>query len=114
MCSSDLGVMTSTTAMAAAASDAFTAAGKAGKGYSVGEIIGDCGQIRLLKEGRLSIVLGVPAVYYGRSVMANTLRMLQGLPVKKSTVIPGNVYTPANIAKAPLALEIAPQFRKGC
>jgi ABC-type sugar transport system substrate-binding protein len=108
------GVMTSTTAMAAAASDAFAAAGKAGKAYSVGEIIGDCGQIRLLKEGRLAIVLGVPAVYYGRLVMADTIRLLQGLPVKKLTVIPGNVYTPANIAQAPLPLEISPQFRKGC
>ena len=106
------GVMTSTTAMASAAADAFRASGKTG--YSVGEIIGDCGQIQLLKSNRLAIVLGVPAVYYGRLVMADTIRMLEGKSVPKLTVIPGNVYTPANIAKAPLSLEIAPQFRKGC
>ena len=106
------GVMSSTTAMAASASTAFRSAGKTG--YSVGEIIGDCGQIQLLKNNQLAIVLGVPAVYYGRLAMATTLRVLEGLPVKKTTVIPGNVYTPQNIDKAPLPLEIDQQFRKGC
>jgi ribose transport system substrate-binding protein len=106
------GVMTSTTAMAAAAADAITSAGK--DAASVGEIVGDCGQINLLKAGKLAIVLGVPAVYYGELTVANTIRLLNGLPVKAKTVIPGNVYTPTNIAKAPLNLEIAAQFRKGC
>jgi ABC-type sugar transport system substrate-binding protein len=106
------GVMSSTTAMAASAATAFRSAGKTG--YSVGEIIGDCGQIQLLKNNQLAIVLGVPAVYYGRLAMATTLRVLEGKPVKKLTVIPGNVYTPKNIDKAPLPLEIDQQFRKGC
>jgi ribose transport system substrate-binding protein len=106
------GVMTSTTAMAASAATAFRSAGKTG--LSVGEIVGDCGQIQLLKNNQLAIVLGVPAVYYGRLVMASTIRMLEGKKVPKLTVIPGNVYTPANIGKAPLSLEISPQFRKGC
>jgi ABC-type sugar transport system substrate-binding protein len=108
------GVMTTTTAMAASASDALTAGGRAGKAFAVGQILGDCSQIRLLKQDRLSIVLGVPAVYYGRLVMANTIDMLEGGHPKKATVVPGNVYTPANIDEAPLDLEIAPQFLKGC
>ena len=106
------GVMTATTAMAAGAADAIAASGKSA--YSVGEILGDCNQISLLKKGKLAIVLGVPAVYYGQVTVANTIRLLNGLSVAAKTVIPGNVYTPANVAKAPLALEIAPQFRKGC
>lgn len=106
------GVMTSTTAMAAGAADAITRAKK--NAFSVGEIVGDCGQIKLLKQGKLAIVLGVPAAYYGQLVVANSIRVLNGLPVKKLIVVPGNIYTPANIAQAPLALEIAPQFRKGC
>jgi ribose transport system substrate-binding protein len=106
------GVMTSTTAMAAAAATAITAAHKTA--FSVGEILGDCGQINLLKHGKLAMLLGVPAVYYGELNVAYTIRLLNGLSVPKTTIIPGNVYTPANIAKAPLALEIAPQFRKGC
>jgi ABC-type sugar transport system substrate-binding protein len=106
------GVMTTTTAMAASAATAFRSAGKTG--FSVGEILGDCGQIQLLKNNQLSIVLGVPAVYYGRLAMASTIRMLEGKRVKKLTVIPGNVYTPDNIGKAPLSLEIGSQFRKGC
>jgi len=107
------GVMSSTTAMAAAAADAFTAAGKT-DAYSVGQILGDCAQIRLLQENKLAIVLGVPAVYYGQLVMGNTIRSLQGESVEKLTVIPGNVYTPENIDEAPLELEIAPEFREGC
>lgn len=106
------GVMTTTTAMAASATDAFAAAGA--DGYAVGQILGDCDQIRLLQEDRLAIVLGVPAVHYGRLVAANTLRMLQGEPVDALTVIPGNVYTPANIDEAPLELEIAAEFREAC
>lgn len=108
------GVMTTTTAMAASASDALAGAGLAGKAFAVGQILGDCDQIRLLQENRLSIVLGVPAVYYGRLVMSNTITSLEGEPVDKLTVVPGNVYTPANIDQAPLDLEIAPQFREGC
>ena len=46
--------------------------------------------------------------------MANTIKMLEGEPVDKLTVVPGNVYTPANIDQAPLELEIGPQFREGC
>ena len=106
------GVMTTTTAMAASASDAFSAAGA--DGFAVGQILGDCDQIRLLQDERLAIVLGVPAVYYGRLVTANTIRMLQGEEVEETTVIPGNVYTPANIGEAPLELEIGAQFREGC
>lgn len=108
------GVMTTTTAMAASASDALAAAGLSGKAFAVGQILGDCDQIRLLQEDRLAIVLGVPAVYYGRLVMANTINSLEGQAVEKQTVVPGNVYTPANIDEAPLDLEIAPEFRKGC
>jgi ribose transport system substrate-binding protein len=109
-----VGVATSTTAMAAAASDAITASGRKGKAFSVGEILGDCGQIQLLRNGSLPIVLGVPAVYYGELVMAYTIQLLEGKKVPKKTVIPGNVYTPSNIKKAPLKLEISAQFRKGC
>jgi ribose transport system substrate-binding protein len=109
-----VGVATSTTAMAVGAADAVAKAGRKGKTFSVGEIIGDCGQIRLLKNGTLPIVLGVPAVYYGDLVTAYAIEYLEGKKVPKMTVIPGNVYTPANINKAPLKLEIAAQFRKGC
>ena len=108
------GVMTTTTAMAASASDALASGGRAGEAFAVGQILGDCDQIRLLQEDRLSIVLGVPAVYYGRSVMANTIKSLEGEQVDELTVVPGNVYTPANIEEAPLDLEIAPEFREGC
>lgn len=108
------GVMTTTTAMAASASDALAAGGRAGEAFAVGQILGDCDQIRLLQEGRLAIVLGVPAVYYGRLAMANTIDMLEGGTPEKLTVVPGNVYTPDNIDEAPLDLEIAPQFREGC
>jgi ribose transport system substrate-binding protein len=108
------GVMTTTTAMAAAAADAIAAGGRSGEAFSVGEILGDCDQIRLLQEERLAIVLGVPAVYYGQVTVANTIRMLEGESVEELTVIPGNVYTPANIDEAPLELEIAPEFREGC
>ena len=108
------GVMTTTTAMAASASDALASGGQAGKAFAVGQILGDCDQIKLLQEGRLAIVLGVPAVYYGQLVMANTISALEGKPVDELTVVPGNVYTPENIDEAPLDLEIAPQFRKGC
>jgi len=108
------GVMTTTTAMAAAASDALATGGRAGEAFAVGQILGDCDQIRLLQEDRLAIVLGVPAVYYGRLVMANTVKALEGEQVPQETVIPGNVYTPSNIADAPLELEIGPQFREGC
>jgi ABC-type sugar transport system substrate-binding protein len=108
------GVMSSTTAMAAAASDALAAAGRGDEAFAVGQILGDCDQIRLLQEGRLAIVLGVPAVFYGRLVTANTIKLLEGEDVDETTVIPGNVYTPANIDQAPLELEIGPQFRKGC
>lgn len=106
------GVMTTTTAMAAAASDAFAAAGK--DGYSVGQILGGCDQIKLLQDDQLAIVLGVPAVHYGELVVANTIRSLNGEPVDKTTVVPGNVYTPDNIDEAPLDQEIAPEFREGC
>jgi ABC-type sugar transport system substrate-binding protein len=108
------GVMTTTTAMAASASDALAASGRGGSAFAVGQILGDCDQIRLLQENRLAIVLGVPAVYYGRLAMANTISMLEGGSPDKLTVVPGNVYTPANIDDAPLELEIAPQFREGC
>jgi len=108
------GVMTTTTAMAAAAADAIAAAGRSGEAFSVGEILGDCDQIRLLQDGRLAIVLGVPAVYYGQVTVANTIRMLEGQSVEELTVIPGNVYTPENIDEAPLELEIDPEFREGC
>lgn len=108
------GVVTTTTAMAAAAADAIAAAGRSGEAFSVGEILGDCDQIRLLQDGRLAIVLGVPAVYYGQVTVANTSRMLEGQSVEELTVIPGNVYTPTNIDEAPLELEIAPEFREGC
>jgi hypothetical protein len=46
--------------------------------------------------------------------MANTINALEGGAPEKQTVVPGNVYTPANIDEAPLELEIAPEFRKGC
>jgi ABC-type sugar transport system substrate-binding protein len=106
--------MSTTTAMAAAASDALAAGGRAGEAFAVGQILGDCDQIRLLQEGRLAIVLGVPAVYYGRLVMANTITHLEGEEVENPVVVPGNVYTPENIDQAPLELEIGPQFREGC
>lgn len=108
------GVMTTTTAMAASASDALAASGRAGEAFAVGQILGDCDQIRLLQEERLSIVLGVPAVYYGRLVMANTITSLEGGQVDELTVVPGNVYTPENIDEAPLDLEIGPEFRESC
>ncbi len=108
------GVMTTTTAMAASASDALAAGGRGSDAFAVGQILGDCDQIRLLPDDRLAIVLGVPAVYYGRLAMANTISMLEGGTVDQLTVVPGNVYTPANIDDAPLELEIAPQFREGC
>ncbi|MGD9695448.1 MAG: sugar ABC transporter substrate-binding protein [Thermoleophilia bacterium] len=108
------GVMTTTTAMAAAASDALAAGGRAGEAFAVGQILGDCDQIRLLQEDRLAIVLGVPAVYYGRLVVANTISLLEGGSPDELTVVPGNVYTPANIDEAPLDLEIDAEFRASC
>lgn len=108
------GVVTTTGEMAVAALTAIDAAGLTGEVGVVGEIVGDCIQIELLREGRLPILLGVPAVYSAQLVMATTIMVLEGEEVPKTQIIPGNVYTPDNIDEAPLELEVAPEFLSGC
>jgi ABC-type sugar transport system substrate-binding protein len=101
-------------AMAVGALNAIGAAHKSGQ-VSVGaEILTDCTEVNLIKKGTLSLVLGVPAVFTGQLGMATAIRLIEGRSVPKKQVIPGNIYTPANIKRAPLHWEIEPQYMKGC
>lgn len=108
------GVVTMSTEMALAASKAIKDAGRQGKAFAVAEILGDCSQVQAIKDGTLPIILGVPAIQIARVTMATTVRVLQGLPVPKTQLVPRNIYTPDNIDKAPLDLEADPKFLGAC
>ncbi len=108
------GVMTTLVSMAVSATDAITAAGNDGKTFAVGAILSGCDDIEALKQNRLAIAVGEPAVYTARVGIANTIRMLNGEKVEPLTLIPNNVYTPETIEDAPLELEVRPEFREGC
>lgn len=108
------GVVTSLVQQAVGAVTAAQAAGVPGHVTAVGEALADCGQIGLLKRGSLPIIAGMPAVYYGRLMMATVVRSLEGESVPKKQIVPINIYTKDNIDKAPLNLELSDKFRDGC
>lgn len=108
------GVVTSLVQQAVAARTAAQTAGAGDQVVAVGEALADCGQIDLLKQGDLPIIAGMPAVYYGQLMLATVVQSLEGEDVPAEQIIPINIYTADNIDEAPLELELAAEFRKGC
>jgi ribose transport system substrate-binding protein len=108
------GVVTSLVQQAVAAVTAAQAAGAGGQVTAVGEALADCGQIDMLKDGTMPIIAGMPGVYYGQLMMATVLASLEGQDVPAEQIVPINIYTQENIDEAPLELELADDFRKGC
>jgi ABC-type sugar transport system substrate-binding protein len=107
------GVITSIAVMAGGAADAIETAGLKGKVYTVAGLIGSKENIQDIKNGRISIMIGVPSVYYARLGVIVTANMLNGKPYPLRTIIPGQILTADNIdTPGALRWELRPEFLK--
>jgi ABC-type sugar transport system substrate-binding protein len=107
------GVITSIAVMASGAADAIEAAGDKGKVFTVSGLIGSKANVTDIKTGRIGFMVGVPSVFYAREVVIVTANLLNGKPYPKKTIIPGQVFTAANISKpGALRWELRPEFLK--
>jgi ABC-type sugar transport system substrate-binding protein len=107
------GVITSIAVMASGAADAIEAAGAKNKVFTVSGLIGSKANVTDIKTGRIRFMVGVPSVFYSREVVIVTANLLNGKPYPKKTIIPGQVFTAANIsARGALRWELRPEFLK--
>ena len=91
------GVMTSIAVMAGGAADAIDAAGKTGEVLTTAGLIGSKENVDDVQSGRITIMVGVPSVYYARKVVADTITMLNGDAYDNETIIEGSTFTADNI-----------------
>lgn len=107
------GVITSIAVMAGGAADAIQAAGKTGKVFTVSGLIGSKENVQDIKNGRISFMVGVPSVFYSDEVDIVLANLLNGKPYPKKVIIPGQVFTAANISiPGALKWELRPEFLK--
>ena len=107
------GVITSIAVMAGGAADAIEIAGKTGKVFTVSGLIGSKENIQDIKTGRIGFMVGVPSVFYSDEVVIVLANLLNGKPYPKRTIIPGQVFTAANISTpGALKWELRPEFLK--
>lgn len=107
------GVITSIAVMASGAADAIEVAGLKGKVFTVSGLIGSKANVTDIKTGRIGFMVGVPSVFYARQSVIVTANLLNGKPYPKTTIIPGQVFTAANIStKGALRWELQPSFLK--
>jgi len=107
------GVITSIAVMAGGAADAIEIAGKTGKVFTVSGLIGSKENIQDIKTGRIGFMVGVPSVFYSNEVVIVLANLLNGKPYPKKVVIPGQVFTAANISTpGALKWELRPEFLK--
>jgi len=107
------GVITSIAVMADGAYDAIQGAGKAGKIFTAAGLIGAKQNIQDVKTGKITVMIGVPSVYYSDLVVIVTANLLNGKPFPLHTVIPGQVFTKSNIGvPGALKWELRPEFLK--
>jgi ABC-type sugar transport system substrate-binding protein len=107
------GVITSIAVMAGGAADAIEAAGKKGKVYTTAGLIGSKENVQDIKTGRISFMVGVPSVFYADEVDIVLANLLNHKPYPKKVIIPGQVFTAANIdTPGALKWELRPEFLK--
>ena len=107
------GVITSIAVMADGAYTAIQAAGKAGKIFTAAGLIGAKQNIQDVKTGKITVMVGVPSVFYADLGVIVTANLLNGKPFPLHTVIPGQVFTASNISiPGALKWELRPEFLK--
>ncbi|MCW2902812.1 MAG: hypothetical protein JWO67_5077 [Streptosporangiaceae bacterium] len=107
-------VLTSVVSQAVGAVNAIQASHAEGHVTVGSGILTSCDDVKLVKNGRVSVVSGIPSAYMGRLGAVVAIRALAGEPVDPTYVVPGNVYTAKNIDDADLTNDLTAQFLKGC
>ena len=107
------GVILSIAGMASGAFPPIAAAHAQGKVLVVSGLYDSKSNVQDVAAGRISLLVGVPSVFYADTVDIYTANMLNGQPYSKVAIIPGQVFTPSNV-KVPGALkwELRPSFLK--
>lgn len=108
------GVLTSVVSQAVGAVNAIQASGATGDVVVGSGILTSCDDIKLVEDGQVPVVAGVPSAYMGRLGAAVAIRALSGEAVDKTYVVPSNIYTAKNIGDADLTDDLTDQFLEGC
>lgn len=108
------GVLTSVVSQAVGAVNAIQAAGASDDVVVGSGILTSCSDIKLVEDGQVPVVAGIPSAYMGRLGAAVALRALGGMTIDPVYVVPSNIYTADNITQADLTNDLTDQFLEGC